>query len=74
MLQAGVAFEPNWTKEEEVELEWGIASKEVLEQKNLNCFCLKQKAERGRNQIGSLVIQRCASFLAQNEGLLVSDT
>ncbi len=36
-------------------------------------FGLRKRAGKGRNQIGNLKIQRYASFLAQNEGLQVSE-
>lgn len=36
-------------------------------------FWLKKRAEIDRNQIGIQGIQRYASFLARNEGPLVSD-
>lgn len=32
-----------------------------------------RRVGRGRNQIGSLMIQMCVSFLGQNEGLLESE-
>lgn len=36
-------------------------------------FGLKKTAGKGRSQIGNLMIQRYASFLAQNGGLQVSE-
>lgn len=56
---------------EEIGLEWQIALKELKWTKKY--FWLKRRAEKGRSQIGIQGIQRYASFLAQSEGLLVSE-
>jgi hypothetical protein len=55
-----VAFGPNYRAEQAGGLESGIALKGV--KKKRNCFWLKKRAGRGRNQTGSLEIQMYASF------------
>lgn len=37
------------------------------------CSLLKRRVGRGRNQIGTPMIQKCVSFLGQNEGLQESE-